>query len=76
MADYNVVSSWRLEENNGGFASYRCNLALNLLRKAVGEMIQLRSIVDHALTRAASRDALGVIDVSGDPIRDVYNEDP
>ncbi|AFO58315.1 copper-containing nitrite reductase [Natrinema sp. J7-2] len=33
-------------------------------------------IVDHALTRAARRGALGVIDVSGEPTRDIYNADP
>ncbi|QSW86903.1 copper-containing nitrite reductase [Natrinema longum] len=33
-------------------------------------------IVDHALTRATRRGALAVIDVDGEPTRDVYDEDP
>ncbi len=33
-------------------------------------------IVDHALTRAARRGALGVVDVTGDPTRDIYDADP
>ncbi|QSX01129.1 copper-containing nitrite reductase [Haloterrigena alkaliphila] len=32
-------------------------------------------IVDHALTRAARRGALAVIDVQGEPTRDLYDED-
>jgi len=33
-------------------------------------------IVDHALTRAARRGALGVVDVSGESTRDIYDPDP
>ncbi|MDF9746649.1 copper-containing nitrite reductase [Natrinema salsiterrestre] len=33
-------------------------------------------IVDHALTRAARRGALGVVDVEGEPTEDLYDEDP
>ncbi|PCR90112.1 copper-containing nitrite reductase [Natrinema ejinorense] len=33
-------------------------------------------IVDHALTRATRRGALAVIDVDGEPTRDIYDEDP
>ncbi|AFO57665.1 copper-containing nitrite reductase [Natrinema sp. J7-2] len=33
-------------------------------------------IVDHALTRAARRGALGIIDVTGEPTRDIYDENP
>lgn len=33
-------------------------------------------IVDHALTRAGRRGALGVVSVDGEPTRDVYDEDP
>ncbi|MGQ3411185.1 copper-containing nitrite reductase [Natrinema sp. LN54] len=33
-------------------------------------------IVDHALTRAGRRGALGVVNVDGEPTRDLYDEDP
>ncbi|WP_226006445.1 copper-containing nitrite reductase [Natrinema salinisoli] len=33
-------------------------------------------IVDHALTRAARRGALGVVNVEGEPTEDLYDEDP
>jgi nitrite reductase (NO-forming) len=33
-------------------------------------------IVDHALTRAARRGTLGVVNVEGEPTEDLFDEDP